>query len=446
MRELQKELNRGVRYIRNLAKEIHFYVKKAKDTQVDLDKITTFNDLAKAYEKGFYITGKDLPLLITPYRVFRQWFLTSGTSSRRRGEPPSGKPIAMTIDDMKRNIRACKIGYESFIEKGDKILNCFPFSPGVSGEASIHGLKNFEVDVFHTGPETLGNVRRFLKWYSVFSPNVVFGLTSSLYQLPLKLREANIKPESLNLQKFMTAAQPSSIKERKIIGSDFGGASVYDWYASTESLGPMACEKKPFSDEYEIVLPEILLFVVKDGEILSEGERGNTLITNLYRPGEIPHMVLINYLFSEDEVTCKEITKEGYPTIIGEIENAVINLGGSKLTLREIKEIRAELEEEAYKGILSRKPPLTRNYRDEKTRKDVGIIRIESLKILEDPEKRKIADLIREKIYEMRYDVWKMVEEVGAADLIIEITNPGELFKGYEKYLTPGKPLELIKG
>jgi hypothetical protein len=157
-------------------------------------------------------------------------------------------------------------------------------------------------------------------------------------------------------------------------------------------------------------------------------------------------MVLVNYLFADDEATCKEVAKEGCTTMIGNIENAVINLGGSKLSLKDIKDIRAELEESLYKGILGRTPPLTCNYRDENTRKDIGIIRLETTVHLNDSEKHEIIDLIRKKIYERKYDVRTMVEDVKAAELIIELADPNELFKGYEKYLTPGKPLELIKG
>ncbi len=445
MQELEKELSHRIKYVVSLSKEIPWYVRKYKELGIDPDEIKNPKDLLKAYEKGLYTTSADLPELVSPYKVFRQWFLTSGTSSRRRGELPKGKPIAMTIDDRERNKRACRIGYEKFIKRGDKILNCFPYSPGISGEASVHGLEDFEINVLHVGPQVLSDTEQFLRWYSVFKPNVVFGLMASIYQLPLKLKDQNVEPSSLNLEKFMIGGQPSSLEERKIVSKDFGNALVYDWYASTESLGPMACEIEPFSDEYEVVLPEVLLSVVRGNEILSEGEKGNTLITNLYKVGEKPHMVLINYLFSDDVVRCDEVEEERYATLISEIENAFINLGGSKLTLREIKSVRAKLEEGPYKGVLSREPPFVRNYRDEKTRKDIAIIRIESTKTLEDSEKNKIAELIRKKIYEINYPVLEQVEKVKSSELYIEITNPRELYKGYEKYLTPGKPLELLK-
>jgi len=445
----QEELNRRVRYDCQLLKSTEWYAENRKileSLNIDIDRIRSPQDLFKAYEKGLYTTSEDLPKLITPYSIFRQWFLTSATNARREGKLPRGKPIAMTLDDMARNRRACKIGYEKFIEEGDRILNCFSHSPGIAGEASLHGLADLKINVLHTGVQTLGNVDEFMRWYSIFKPNVVFGLPASLYQLPLNLKKKDIEPSELEIKKFMTGGQPCSLKERKIIGKDFGDAAVYDWYASTESLGPMACEIEPFSDKYEVVIPEILLSVVKKSEVLSEGERGNILITNLYQPGEIPHMVLVNYLFADDEASCKEVAKEGYATMIGDIENAVINLGGSKLSLKDIKDIRAELEESLYKGILSRTPPLTRNYRDEDTRKDIGIIRLETTVHLNDSQKHEIIDLIRKKIYERKYDVRTMVEDVKAAELIIELADPNELFKSYEKYLTPGKPLELIKG
>jgi hypothetical protein len=445
----QEELNRRVRYDCQLLKSTEWYAENRKileSLNIDIDRIRSPQDLFKAYEKGLYTTSEDLPKLITPYSIFRQWFLTSATNARREGKLPRGKPIAMTLDDMARNRRACKIGYEKFIEEGDRILNCFSHSPGIAGEASLHGLADLKINVLHTGVQTLGNVDEFMRWYSIFKPNVVFGLPASLYQLPLNLKKKDIEPSELEIKKFMTGGQPCSLKERKIIGKDFGDAAVYDWYASTESLGPMACEIEPFSDKYEVVIPEILLSVVKKSEVLSEGERGNILITNLYQPGEIPHMVLVNYLFADDEATCKEVAKEGCTTMIGNIENAVINLGGGKLSLREIKEIRAELEEDLYKGILSRNPPLTHNYRDENTRKDVGIIRLETTIPLKDSEKIELANLIRRKIYERNYPVWEQVEKVGSSELYIEIVDPNELFKGYEEYLTPGKPLELIKG
>jgi len=123
----REEINKRIRYVVSLSKQIPWYIRKYKELGIDPDQIKTPEDLLKAYQKGLYITPQDLPFLITSFDVFRQYFLTSGTS----GKP---KIIVVTLDDLERDKRQCKQAYECFIEDGDVVLNCFPSSPAISGE------------------------------------------------------------------------------------------------------------------------------------------------------------------------------------------------------------------------------------------------------------------------------------------------------------------------
>jgi hypothetical protein len=68
--QLEESMDKGlanrVEYVISLAKQVPFYVKKAEEGGVELDRIRTPDDLCEAYKKGFYTTSSDLPELALP--------------------------------------------------------------------------------------------------------------------------------------------------------------------------------------------------------------------------------------------------------------------------------------------------------------------------------------------------------------------------------------------
>ena len=427
-----QEINKRIRYVVTLSKQIPWYARKYKKLGIDPNTIKTPQDLLKAYEKGLFTTPQDLQALTTHFKIFRQYFLSSGTSGRP-------KVVGATVDDLKRDKRQCEQAYNCFIEEGDVVLNCFPSSPAISGVASIEGIKSFQAQLFQAPAQALQNVETFLLYYDIFKPNVIFGLTTSLYRLPFRLREIGVSPEKLGIKKMMSGAEPSTTERRKAISEDFGGAKIYDWYASSENM-VIAYEEEPFSNRYNVTLPETILFLTKENDFASAGETGQVLLTNLYEVGEKPHMILLNYLIG-DFARCVEKDEEtGFVTVIGDIRREAAYLAGAKLNPQEVEAVIDDLGE--FRGLLSGEYCII-TYNDA-DRKAVAEVRLEARKQLSNEQKERISQQVRQKIYEANIPVYHMAEIVKDAKLIINITEPGSLYKGYEQHIKPGKPKRLI--
>jgi hypothetical protein len=74
----------------------------------------------------------------------------------------------------------------------------------------------------------------------------------------------------------------------------------------------------------------------------------------------------------------------------------------------------------------------------------VAEVRLEARKQLSNEQKEQISQQVRQKIYSVNFPVMDICENVKDAKLIINITEPGELYKGYEHLIKPGKPKRLI--
>jgi hypothetical protein len=60
----KQEINKRIKHVVALSKEIPFYARKYKELGINPDEIKTPQDLLKAYEKGLYTTPQDLPELV----------------------------------------------------------------------------------------------------------------------------------------------------------------------------------------------------------------------------------------------------------------------------------------------------------------------------------------------------------------------------------------------
>jgi len=427
---LDDELSKRIKYVVSMAQEIPFYKRKFKELNIDPQKIKMPEDLLEAYQKGLCTTGKDLQDIVTSYRVFRQYFLTSGTG----GKP---KIVAMTSDDTAAYNRRFKMALKDIIKENDVILNCLPWSPAVSGKMMNDALSLFPVQIFHSPAQILSDATKFMAYKRMFKPNVLISLTTFAYRLPRKLEENSIDAKTLGLKSIIIGGEPSTLERRKMLGKEFN-ASVYDWYASSES-GLMAYEYPEFSGEYTVTLPETLIFVVKGNYSVSVGENGDILVTNLPNIGERPHMVLLNYRIG-DWARCLEKRDDEVVTLIGDVRRWAAYLAGAKLDPTELEKIIEDLRAEGV-GLTGEYAVI--NYYDEE-RRAVAEVRMEIAKSLTLQEREEVERKIREKIYESNIPVRTMVEEAKDARLIIKLTTPGKLYQGYEHLIKPGKPRRLL--
>lgn len=432
MQKMGRELSQRIKHIVSLSKEIPWYARKYKELGIDPDGIRNPQDLLKAYEKGLYTTPQNLPDLTFYEDDGTKEFFTSGVS----GKP---KRVCLNPDDEKWWVSQFSKGFHEPFSKEDKILNCLPKHPAVSGYIMNHSLSMFGYSFEHAAAQEIGgDIEKFMNFYKALKPSALICLTTFAYRLPKKLEEIGIKARNLEIKSIAFGGEPSTVERRKKIGEEFN-SNIFDWYVSSES-GFMACEKKPFSAEYKISLANTLIFLVEDKDQISESEVGNVMVSNLYYPELLkPHAIILNYKIG-DWATCLEKNNKGIITTIGNIRRESAYLAGAKFDPTEVEKCIEELE--ICRNYLSGEYFVV-NYTDN-NRRAVGEIRVESKFKLLPENKRDICEKIKERIYQSNIPVKTLVEVIKDAQLFIEITDPGELYKGYEQYIKPGKPKRLL--
>jgi phenylacetate-coenzyme A ligase PaaK-like adenylate-forming protein len=151
-------------------------------------------------------------------------------------------------------------------------------------------------------------------------------------------------------------------------------------------------------------------------------------------------MVLLNYKIGDWAKCIEKDEESGVVTIISEIRRETAYLAGAKLNPQEVEAIIDGLGE--VKGFLTGEYCII-TYSD-RERKAVAEVRLEAKKQLSNEQKERISQQVRQKIYETNIPVYHMAEIIKDAKLIINITEPGSLYKGYEQHAKPGKPKRLI--
>jgi len=426
----KEEINKRIKHVVSLSKQIPWYAKKYEELGIDPDTIKTPQDLLKAYEKGLYTTPQDLPELVYyKHPNAKGPFYTSGTT----GKP---KEIWLNPDDHKWLTPQWGEAFNTILRRQDKILVCLPRPPAISAYMVCTALSTYGYDFLHYPSQEIGeNILKFVEEYKKFSPNTLISLSTFAYRLPLLLQPFNVEPE---LDYILIGGEPTTVERRKRIGDDLHGL-VYDLYPSSE-CGLMAVEFKPFSDEHHSLFWYTLPFLVKDNASVEAGEIGNVIFTNLSPFSEKPYMILLNYRIG-DWAKCIEVDeKSGIVTVISEIRREAAYLAGAKLNPQEIEAIIESLGE--LKGFLTGEYCII-TYNDAE-RKAVAEVRLESRKPLSEEQKVQISQEVQKRIYEANIPVHHLVEIIKDAKLTINVTEPGELYKGYEQYVKPGKPKRLI--
>jgi phenylacetate-coenzyme A ligase PaaK-like adenylate-forming protein len=459
----QKELEKRVKHVVSLSKEIPWYVRKYKELGIDPDEIRSPQDLFKAYEKGLYTTPEDLPELVYyKHPEAKGPFYTSGTT----GKP---KEIWLNPDDEKWFAPQIARAYEKRLKKSDKILSCLPSPPATSGHMVHRSLSIYGYNFLHLPPQELReNSQNFVEKYKKFNPNVLTSLTTFAYRLPLALQAFSIQP---NFEAVFPGGEPSSIERRKKMGEELNGL-VYDLYASAEG-GIMAYEIEPFSDEHIVSLPETLVFLTRNNESVESGEIGHVLLSNL-PPLNVskPYMILLNYRIG-DWAKCIEKEDNEIVTSMSEVRREAAYLAGAKLHPQEVEKAIEELEkykkeltgeyvlidfktiprevihtliqqgvelDEEFLKKLRNDPNTYKNW----DRKAEVEIRVESMNKLQLEKNKETSKEIREKLYASNVPVKTLVESIGDARLFVEVKDLGELYKGFKKLIKPGKPKRLI--
>ncbi len=120
------------------------------------------------------------------------------------------------------------------------------------------------------------NMAEFVRVIREYKPKVVRAYASSIYTFAKYAKENNI--DDLHIKTVITTAEKLFDIHRETIEATFG-CTVYDGYGNRETaFGAHQCEEV---DGYHIYEENSIVEFVKDGEVVSEGESGDILITDL---------------------------------------------------------------------------------------------------------------------------------------------------------------------
>lgn len=266
--EIEKIQRRKLRRVLKHAYEnVRFYHQKFDSAGIKPDDIKNIEDLSKIQVSHKHEIQEGFPHHVTANNVnFRRCH--SGTTSGS-----TGLPLTVFQDN-----KACDIlnsrGLRRFLECGmtfrdkhAKIMN--PHQSLKPSWFEFLGVKRKLISVFD-------KVDNHVPTLSDFCPDVISGYSSYIWLLARKVQE--IENKRIRPRLVFSSAELLDYEARKTIESIFE-TEVLDIYGSAE-FGPFAWEC-PEHTGYHIDSESVLVEVLKDGEHVSTGEKGEIVCTNL---------------------------------------------------------------------------------------------------------------------------------------------------------------------
>jgi phenylacetate-CoA ligase len=207
----------------------------------------------------------------------------------------TGVPLTIVVDKRAEDLRRAMWG-RAYTENGlsftDKLATIKDPRDFISGGWLRRLMSYWKMDIsIFDSPE------QQVKRLGVFRPDVIKGYVSSLAILADFCRETE---REFSPHHVFTGAELLLESDRKRIGSAFG-CDVLDYYGSTEfSLLGWECESHA---GYHINADGNAIELVKGGEVVSPGERGEIVCTGLINYA----MPLIRYKIGDIGVSIKEL-------------------------------------------------------------------------------------------------------------------------------------------
>ena len=351
LEELQlKRLKWVVRYI---YENVPFYRKRLKENGVHPDDIkrredikklpfTTKNDLIENYPFGLFAVPKEKIVRIH-------------TSSGTTGKP---KVIGYTRQDIENWVNLCaRCLYMVGVRDRDVFQNIVNYAFFTGGLGFHYAAERIGA---MTIPAGVGNTERQIRCMIDFGTTVIHSTPS--YALHIKEVAERMDIKEFNLRIGCFGAEPWSENTRKRLEEAFG-IKAYDSYGLSEMNGPgvaFECEEQDglhiWVDHYfvEVIDPET-------GEILSEGEKGELVLTTLtreampllrYRTGDI------TYILDEDKCACGR-THPRIHRILGRVDDMII-VRGINVFPSQIEHVLMQIPEvgDNYQIVLTRRGAL----------------------------------------------------------------------------------------
>jgi phenylacetate-CoA ligase len=300
--ELQlKRLRETVQNVQNIS----FYKKLLADTGVCLTDIRTLEDVKKLpfTKKQDLRSGYPFGFLAVPLREVVRIHTTSGTTGKPTVVTYTKNDLECWAELIARNMTM--VG----LTKDDIFQNMVNYGMFTGGLGFHYGAEKIGMTVI---PSATGNTKRQIEMIQDFGVTVIHCTPSYAMHLAEVAEEMDADLSSLKTGLF--GAEPWSESMRKELENKLG-ITAFDSYGLSELYGPGVAFECPGRDGLHIWHDFYLVEIInpETGEVLSDGERGELVVTPLVKEA----MPLIRYRIGdvtmkmEDGCLCGRMQKIG---------------------------------------------------------------------------------------------------------------------------------------
>ncbi len=418
LREIQLKRLRWV--VRHAYHNVPFYRRAFKDVGVHPDDIKKLEDVSKLpfTTKEHLRDNYPFGLFAVPIKDIIRIHTSSGTTGRP-------KVVGYTAKDLENWINMCaRCLYMAGIRRNDVFQNMVNYTLFTGGLGFHYAAERIGAMVIPSGT---GNTRKQIQLMLDLGTTAIHSTPSYALHIKEVAEDMGKDPSEIGLRIGCFGAEPWSESLRKKIEESFG-LEAFDSYGLSEMNGPGVAFECEEHDGLHIWIDHYLVEIVdpKTGEVLSEGEKGELVLTPLtkealplirYRTGDITFLM-------DDECSCGR-THPKIHRIVGRTDDMMI-VRGVNVFPNQIEQILMNVPEvgDNYQIVLTKRGAL-----------DEMIVRVEIKDEfftgeLSDLEriKRKIESHLREEIG-IRVGV-ELVEKgtlerfEGKAKRIIDLRNP----------------------
>jgi len=262
---------------------VEFYRKQFESAGIAISDIKTLDDIQKVpfTKKQDLRDGYPFGFFAVPIRKIVRIHTTSGTTGKPTVVGYTRKDLDTWANLIARNMTMIGVGPD------DVFQNMVNYGMFTGGLGFHYGAEKIGMTVI---PSATGNTKRQIEMIRDFGVTVIHCTPSYAMHLSEVAEEMNEPLESLKTGIF--GAEPWSDTMRHTLESRLG-VTAYDSYGMSELFGPGVAFECPERDGLHIWHDSYLVEIInpKTGERLSDGERGELVVTPLVKEA----MPLIRY-------------------------------------------------------------------------------------------------------------------------------------------------------
>ncbi|KXS43249.1 phenylacetate--CoA ligase [Methanolobus zinderi] len=300
--ELEKMQEKKLKHLVNYVyQHSDFYKKRFDEAGVRPEDIQTLDDLKKlpfTYKSDLrdtYPTG----MFCVPNEQLVRFHVSSGTTGKPTVVGYTKNDIDGWTTSLARAMTSIGVG------RGDIIQIGYGYGLFTGGLGAHYGAEEIGATVL---PTSSGNTERQIELIQDLNSSVIACTPSYFLFMNEVAEKANVSiDKDTNLRVGIFGAEPWSEEMRARI-EQATGIKAYDIYGTSELSGPLFTECQ-YQDGIHIWADQFLIEVIdpKTGEQLKEGERGELVITTLFKEA----LPLIRYRIGDITVINKEPCKCG---------------------------------------------------------------------------------------------------------------------------------------